>query len=82
MLTSIQKWGNSQGLRFPKVILEEAHLSVGDDVNLSVHDGKIVVEPIRKVRDKYEIQALVAQMPNGYQAEEMDWGAPVGKEVW
>jgi len=24
MLTKVQKWGNSQGLRFPKTVLEEA----------------------------------------------------------
>jgi len=82
MLTRIQKWGNSQGLRFPKAILEEAQLSVGDDVNLSIHEGKIVVEPVRKIRGKYQLQELVAQMPDDYQVEEVDWGAPVGKEVW
>ena len=82
MITRIQKWGNSQGLRFPKAVLEEAHISVGDEVNLSVHEGKIVVEPVRQIRGKYQIQELVAQMPDDYQAEEVEWGSPAGKEVW
>ena len=82
MVTTIQKWGNSQGLRFPKGILEEAQMEVGDEVSLSVQDGKIVVESFHTTRGKYSIQELVARMPNDYQPQEVDWGEPVGKEVW
>lgn len=82
MLTKIQKWGNSQGLRFSKALLEEAHIHVGDEVQISVEDGKIVVEPAHKRRGKYTIEALVAQMPETYEVEEVDWDAPVGKEAW
>ncbi len=32
--------------------------------------------------DKCRIQELVAQMPDDYQVVEVEWGAPVGKEVW
>ena len=33
MLTKIQKWGNSQGLRIPKTILEE--VDIGSEIALS-----------------------------------------------
>ena len=82
MLTKIQKWGNSQGVRFPKDVLEEAQIQVGDEVRITVQSGMIMVEPIQRIRGKYSIEALVAQMPEGYEVEEMDWGEPVGKEVW
>ena len=82
MLTKIQKWGNSQGLRFPKTILEEVDIHVGDQVNISVQAGKIIVEPVRKVHKRYDIKELVAQMPDDYQAKEVDWGPPEGMEVW
>lgn len=82
MITKIQKWGNSQGLRFSKTILEEAHIFVGDEVRISVADGKIVVEPTQKIRGKYTIEALVAQIPDGYDVDEVEWGKPVGNEVW
>ena len=81
MLTKIQKWGNSQGLRFTKALLEEAQINVGDEVQVSVHKGRIVVEPVTKVRGRYDLEALVSKMPKGYRAEELDWGPPVGKEV-
>jgi antitoxin MazE len=82
MITKIQKWGNSQGLRFSKTILEEAHIYVGDEVRISVEDGKIVVEPAQRVRGKYRIEELVARMPETYEVEEVDWGKSEGKEVW
>ncbi len=82
MLTKVQKWGNSQGLRFPKTILEEAQIKVGDQVKISVQKGKIIVEPVTKVRGRYVLSELVSRMPKTYQVEELDWGMPVGKEVW
>ena len=82
MVTKVQKWGNSQGLRFSKAILEEAHINVGDQVNISVQKGQIIVEPLTKVRGKYDLRELVSKMPKDYQVEELDWGKPTGKEVW
>ena len=82
MVTKVQKWGNSQGLRFSKAILEEAHINVGDQVNISVKKGQIIVEPVTKVRGKYDLRELVSKMPQNYQVEELDWGKPMGKEVW
>jgi|TARA_B100000809_G_C14694494_1_gene371815 hypothetical protein len=32
----MQKWGNSQGLRIPKIILEETKIGVGDEVEVFV----------------------------------------------
>jgi mRNA interferase MazF len=82
MMTRIQKWGNSQGLRIPKQILEDAHISVGDDVDVAARDGLIVVAPARRVRGKRSLQELVSRIPRNYKAEETDWGQPVGEEVW
>lgn len=82
MLTKVQKWGNSQGLRVTKALLDEARINVGDAVNVSVRKGRIVVEPVTRVRGRYDLKTLISRMPKGYQAKELDWGSPVGKEVW
>ena len=82
MLAKVQKWGNSQGLRFPKVILEEARVNVGDEVRVSVRGRKIIIEPVEKVRGKYDLKDLVSRMPKNYRVEEVEWGDPVGKEEW
>ena len=82
MLSKIQKWGNSQGLRFTKALLQEAQINAGDEVSVSVANGRIIVEPTTKVRGKYDLKELVSKIPQEYQAEELDWGEPVGKEEW
>jgi antitoxin MazE len=82
MVTKVQKWGNSQGLRFSKELLEQAQIDVGDEVQLSVRGGRIIVEPLTKVRGRYKLKDLVARIPKGYRADEVDWGSPVGKEAW
>ncbi len=78
----IQKWGNSQGLRFPKHLLEEAGLTVGDEVEIRVSESQIIVRPATKRARKYHIEELVRRMPKDYRPEELDWGKPEGREVW
>ena len=82
MVTKIQKWGNSQGLRLAKQVLEDAHISVGDDVDVTVREGLIVVAPTRRVRGKRSLQELVSRIPENYKTEETGWGQPLGREVW
>lgn len=82
MVTRVQKWGNSQGLRVPRAVLQELRIEVGDAVTVSVRGRKIVVEPVEKVRGRYDLKKLVARMPKRYRVEELQWGPPVGKEAW
>lgn len=82
MVTKIQRWGNSQGLRISRNLLEDAHLSIGDSVNVTITDGLIVIEPVKRVRGKRSLKELVANIPKDYKAEEPDWGEPVGGEAW
>jgi antitoxin MazE len=82
MVTKIQRWGNSQGLRLTKQVLEVAHIAVGDDVDVEAKDGLIVIAPVRRVRGKRSLQELVSRIPKGYKAKELDWGEAVGQEVW
>ena len=83
MVTKIQKWGNSQGLRLSKQLLEDARISVGDEVDLTVRDGVIVIAPARRVRGKHSLQELIARIPpEDYRTTEVDWGQPVGREAW
>lgn len=82
MTTKIKKWGNSQGLRLSKQVLEDACLTVGDDVDVSARDGVILIAPARRVRGKRSLQELVSRIPKGNKAKEIDWGKPLGRETW
>lgn len=48
MLKSISRIGNSQGLIFDAALLELAGLKLGDQVNVTVHEGgSITLTPVR-----------------------------------
>jgi antitoxin MazE len=82
MVTKIQKWGNSQGLRFPREVLRKASIFVGEEVDVSVRKGQIVVKPAIPARRKYRLKHLVAGMPARYKPSEEQWGKPKGREAW
>jgi antitoxin MazE len=82
VVTKIQTWGNSQGLRLAKRILEDARISVGDDVDVTVQNGLIVIAPARRIRGKRSLQDLVSRIPKSYKTEALDWGEPLGREAW
>lgn len=78
----VRKWGNSQGIRIPKHILEQAKLSEGDAVEISVEDNKIMIfQPKRQIKE-YTINELFESYKADYKPEEPDWTEPLGKEEW
>lgn len=79
MTTQIAKWGNSLALRIPKSLAAEVNVQDGDAVEVSVEAGALVVRPARK---RYTIEELVADMTPDDRERELDWGRPVGKEIW
>jgi antitoxin MazE len=48
----IVKIGNSQGIRIPKLLLEQANL--GEEVELELQQDKIIVRPVHHVRHRWE----------------------------
>lgn len=81
-ITKVQKWGNSQGLRLSKNLLRDADIEVGDPVDVVVHDGTLIVTPLRRLRGKLDLGQLVQEIPADYKPGELDWGPPTGREVW
>ena len=80
MTTSIQKWGNSQGVRIPKMILDAVKWSENEEVTITVYDGKLIIEKAKK--EKESIMELFENHEDEYTPEEIDWGKPEGKEAW
>jgi antitoxin MazE len=81
MTAMISKWGNSQGLRVSKEMLQSLHLAVGDKVDLSIDEDKIIIKPIKKAKVKYSLDALVAKIPKDYSAIE-EITTSMGREEW
>jgi len=48
MTKTLSKVGNSQGIIFDAALMDLAHLKVGDQVNVTVHEGgSIMLTPVR-----------------------------------
>ena len=81
VIATISRWGNSQGLRFPKDVMKELHLSIGDKMKVMIENQKVVLEPIKQSREKYDINDLVKKLPSDYKAYE-EFADKTGLEEW
>ena len=81
MTVNIQKWGNSQGIRIPKHMLDDLAWSETETVDISIDDGKIIIERFRAPERK-TIKELFEGFKGKYEPEDIDWGEPSGGEVW
>jgi antitoxin MazE len=80
--TSVQKWGNSLGIRIPKVVAEETSLRSGSVVEL-VREGEVlVVRPLRRRRRAYRLDELVRGITPGNCHSEIEVGPARGREAW
>lgn len=78
-ITTIQKWGNSQGIRIPKFLLDAVQWDGNEKLMLIADKDKIIIE---KVEPRKNIKELFADFDSEYVPVEMDWGQPVGEEIW
>jgi antitoxin MazE len=81
MVTKVQRWGNSQGLRLTKQVLDTADIDVGDEVQVIPREGQILIKRLKR-RRKFDLAELVSRMPRGYKVQEESFGKPVGREEW
>lgn len=78
-MSKITKWGNSLALRIPKSLADKLDLKEGSSVSLTVSDGSIVVSPKAK---KYTLDELLEGTKPEDFGSEINWGEPVGVEIW
>ena len=78
MIAKIQKWGNSQGVRIPKSILNSAHFSENEDVEIIVVDGRIIIEHTKRHKS---LKERLKNYDGDYKCSELNTGSPVGREV-
>jgi antitoxin MazE len=75
--TSLDRWGNSLGVRLPKAIAESAALREGDSVEISFEDSAVI---IRRAKPQYTLEELVAGITPENRHAEAGWGPAVGRE--
>jgi antitoxin MazE len=78
MISQISKWGNSQGIRISKKLLQSAGMRLNDEVEIRTRKDTLVIKPTAK--------KTLAWYLDGYDSEldRYDWGnsdEPKGREL-
>ena len=78
MESEVSKWGNSLAVRLPKKLAEEARLTEGGKVDVTIEDGRIIIARSRR----YTLAELVERITLENRHDETSMGEAVGEEVW
>jgi antitoxin MazE len=76
MRTRLTKWGNSLGIRLPKVFALQTGMRSGDEILVDVHDQSIVLSKAQT------LDQLLARITDASLHGETDTGAVQGREIW
>ena len=75
----IMRWGNSLAIRIPAALAKRAKLDVGTCVELlaTAEGFKVQKQPCQPT-----LEELLSRVTDENRHEAVDWGRPVGNEVW
>ena len=80
MVIHIKKWGNSASVRIPAAVLAAAELAIDQPVEVRHEGGRIIIEAVKL--PEYDLDEMLARMTPDTFHDEVDFGPPVGNEVW
>ena len=80
MDTQLKTWGNSQGVRLSREIISEAGFELDDKLDVVVTKGRIILQkPFHHRSLKERMEEYAGKL---YSNTEIDYGEPVGDELW
>lgn len=78
-----QKWGGSVSAPIPAAIARKLRIKAGTPIQVEERNGIVLVKPLRQRRRLADIlRACKRKFPKGNPHGVVDFGPPVGKEVW
>lgn len=77
-LQLVKKWGNSPAIRLPAAVMEAAHLTLEQAVEVRAENGRIIIEPAAPT---YRLDDLLAGITAENRHAEQDFGMPQGQEL-
>ena len=80
MEVQVKEWGNSQGVRLSKAIMQEAGIRMNDYLQVEAHEGKIILS--KAFHHKTLAERIQESGKPLTSIGEYDWGEPQGNEVW
>jgi antitoxin MazE len=79
MRAVVKRWGNSASVRIPSAILGESGLQLDQPVNVRTENGRVIIEPLQQ--SDIDLLSLVTMITPDNMHNEVDFGAPQGKEL-
>ena len=80
MTTTIQKWGNSQGVRIPKIVLDTVKWTENEKIIILVEGDQLVIKKADENK-RENIKELFADYKGEYEPTEIDGGESEGEEI-
>ncbi|WP_414697495.1 AbrB/MazE/SpoVT family DNA-binding domain-containing protein [Peptacetobacter sp. AB845] len=81
----VSKWGNSQGIRLSKEILNQLGWGENEEVEVDIQDGKLSLKPVIKESRRPNVIPIEELFKDydmsDYEPSEIYWGESVGQEV-
>lgn len=74
----LKKWGNSPAVRLPAAVMEAAHLTINQEVDIHVENGRVIIAPSTP---GVSLDQLVAAITPENRHHAQDFGAPEGSEI-
>ena len=74
--TIVRPWGNSQGIRLNKTILEAAKINLEDILQVETSENMIILKKIQKHKT---FEERLAEYNGEISICDFDWGDPLGK---
>lgn len=75
---ALKKWGNSQGIRLPKSVLNQLDIHVSDELEMTVVGQSIV---LKKAFRHKSFEERLAAYGGKISTCDFDWGEPKGDEI-
>jgi antitoxin MazE len=78
MLSQVSKWGNSQGIRISKKVLQSAGIGLNEEVEIQARDNMLVIRTTAKKTLGWYLEGY------GNEPDRYDWGnldEPKGREL-
>ncbi|MEN6385760.1 MAG: AbrB/MazE/SpoVT family DNA-binding domain-containing protein [Veillonellales bacterium] len=82
IITSIAKWGNSQGIRLPKEVLEQVNLKHKDKLSVVINGEEIILKKIVETNENRLKKLFENYTAGDYICKEIECTPAVGKEVF
>ncbi len=76
----VKSWGNSQGIILSKDILKSASIELGDYLDVDTNSGSITLR--KPFRHKTLEERIAESGVPLTLSKELDYGEPVGREIW